>query len=244
MGLMIMEAHAQNLKTVKSGEGIEILENGKKVLFYQHRPKSLSGKYDRAGYVHPLYSLNEKILTEAFPEDHPYHHGIFWAWHQILLNDKSIADGWICENISWNPTKLKVKKKKGKVILQSELNWSVKRAQNNPTNIVKEDTRITVYKSTEKYRVIDFDIQLSALADSLKIGGSDDVKGYGGFCLRLKLPPDISFVSNDSAVSPKETAITTGPWMNFTGSFDGPAMPKAGITVFCSQTAERKQNWI
>jgi hypothetical protein len=60
-----MQVHAQNLKTIRSDEGIEILENGKKVLFYQQRPKSLRGKYERAGYVHPLYSLNENILTEA-----------------------------------------------------------------------------------------------------------------------------------------------------------------------------------
>ena len=88
INLLFMQVHAQNLKTIRSDEGIEILENGKKVLFYQHRPKSLNGKYERAGYVHPLYSLDENILTEAFPEDHPYHHGIFWAWHQILLNDQ------------------------------------------------------------------------------------------------------------------------------------------------------------
>jgi hypothetical protein len=239
-----MQVHAQNLKTIRSDEGIEILENGKKVLFYQQRPKSLGGKYERAGYIHPLYSLDENSLTEAFPEDHPYHHGIFWAWHQILLNDKSIADGWICENISWKPVKLKVKKRKENVILQSEMIWTAKLDQNNPTTIVKENTKITVYKSTEQYRIIDFDIHLSALVDSLKIGGSDDAKGYGGFCLRLNLPKDISFVSNDTGVTPIETAVTAGPWMNFTGSFDGPGMSKTGIAVFCNLTAECNRTWI
>jgi len=244
INFLFMQVYAQNLKTIKSDEGIEISENGKKVLFYQQRPKSLGGKYERAGYIHPLYSLDENILTEAFPEDHPYHHGIFWAWHQVLLNERSIADGWICENISWKPVKLKVKKKKKRVILESELNWVVKLEQNNPTDIIKENTRITVYPSTEKFRVIDFEIQLFALVDSLKLGGSDDPKGYGGFCLRLKLPNDISFVSNNAVVTPMETAVTAGPWMDFTGSFDGSKMSKAGITVFCGQTSELRQNWI
>ena len=239
-----MQVHAQNLKTIRSDEGIEISENGKKVLFYQQRPKSLGGKYERAGYVHPLYSLDEKILTEAFPEDHPYHHGIFWAWHQILLNDKSIADGWICENISWKPGKLKVKNKKEYVIVQSEMIWNAKLEPNNQTPIVKEDTRITVYKSTGKYRVIDFDVRLFAVVDSLKLGGSDDAKGYGGFCLRLNLPNDITFVSNDSLVTPKETAVMAGPWMDFTGSFEGPSMAKVGVAVFCDQPLTSPQPWI
>ena len=66
-GLISIEVCAQHFTTIKSGEGIEILENGKKVLFYQVRPKSVDGKYERAGYVHPLYSLNEKILTDDMP---------------------------------------------------------------------------------------------------------------------------------------------------------------------------------
>jgi hypothetical protein len=35
---------AQHFETRKTNEGIEILENGKKVLFYQQQPKSLNGK--------------------------------------------------------------------------------------------------------------------------------------------------------------------------------------------------------
>ncbi len=186
--LPFSQAYGQRFTTIQSEEGIEILEKGKKVLFYQQHPKSWDGKYERAGYVHPLYSLNEKILTEDLPEDHPYHRGIFWAWHQIVLNDKKIADGWISENISWNPVKLNVKTGKENLILQSELVWTVKQEQGDSIAIIKENTEIIVHKSTAQYRAIDFDIHLSALVDSLKIGGSDDAKGYGGLCLRLKLP--------------------------------------------------------
>jgi hypothetical protein len=53
---------SQHFTTTKSDQGIEIMENGKKVLYYQVQPKSVDGKYERAGYIHPLYSLNEKIL--------------------------------------------------------------------------------------------------------------------------------------------------------------------------------------
>jgi hypothetical protein len=193
--------YGQHFTTIKSDEGIEILENHKKVLFYQVRPKSVDGKYERAGFIHPLYSFNEKSLTEDMPEDHPYHRGIFWAWHQIIWNNKQIADGWISQNISWEPSKIAVQKKKKSITLQSEMLWKSVLDGNRPEPIIREQTRIRVYRSTSQFRMIDFDIQLFALEDNLKIGGSDDEKGYGGFCLRLKLPEDISFVSGDTEVT-------------------------------------------
>lgn len=222
--------YGQHFTTIKSGEGIEIRENDKKVLFYQVHPKSVEGKYERAGYVHPLYSLNEKILTDDMPADHPYHRGIFWAWHQIILNDKNIADGWISEHISWKPIKIKIERNKESVILHSEMVWIAEPAHNKP--IVREKTKITVFKLTQQYRIIDFDIHLFALIDNLKIGGSDDAKGYGGFCLRLKLPENLSFVSENKIIIPEETPVLAGPWMDFTGSFEGESLPETGVIVF------------
>jgi hypothetical protein len=231
--------------STKTDEGIEVSENGKKVLFYQNKPKSLNGKYERAGYVHPLYDLNGKVLTDDFPEDHPYHHGIFWAWHQIVLNDKNIAEGWTYENIFWEPKSVKVTKHQKNITLQSEMIWKSVLQKNVPTDIIKENTRITVHKSTGQYRAIDFDIHLSALVDNLKLGGSDDVKGYGGFCFRLKLPSDISFVSNDTTITPTETAVIAGPWMDITGTFDSASLSKSGVAAFCKQPAKNNQQpWI
>jgi len=228
--------NGQHFTTIKSDEGIEILENHKKVLFYQVRPKSVDGKYERAGFIHPLYSFNEKSLTEDMPKDHPYHRGIFWAWHQIIWNNKQIADGWISQNISWEPSKITTQKKRKSITLRSEMLWKSALDDNGLKAIVREQTRIRVYRSTRQSRIIDFDIRLFALQDSLKIGGSDDEKGYGGFCLRLKLPEDISFVSGDTELTPLETAVHAGPWMNFTGSFDGKDARKIGIAVFCDNS--------
>ncbi|HEY6976488.1 MAG TPA: DUF6807 family protein, partial [Chitinophagaceae bacterium] len=222
----------QHFTTTKTGEGVEISENGKKVLFYQERPKSLNGKYERAGYVNPLYDLNEKVLTEDFPEDHPYHRGIFLAWHQIISGNKKIADGWMSENVSYEPIKLKIKKQENFVTLQSEMLWRSVLQNNKPVSIVRENTNITIHKSTGEYRAIDFDIRLFALVDSLKIGGSDDIKGYGGFCLRLKLPKNILFVSQNKEVTPQETAVEAGPWMDIIGSFGNDYSLKTGVAVF------------
>lgn len=243
IALLSVRVYGQNFTSKKSKEGIEISENGKKVFFYQVQPKSLNGKYERAGYIHPLYSLDEKILTEDFPEDHPYHRGIFWTWHQIILNNKKIADGWTCENISWDVVKTQVKKEKENISLYAHVLWKSALADSVQVPIFLEHTKITVNQSTDQYRAIDFDILLSALKDSMQIGGSEDFKGYGGFCLRLKLPNDIAFVSGDSLVTPKDSAVEAGSWMDFAGSFAGETSPKNGVAVFSGDGVTLHQ-WI
>ncbi len=236
---------SQGLTAVKSPEGIEILEKGNRVLFYQVKPKSQNGKYERAGYVHPLYSLKGNILTEDFPEDHPYHHGIFWAWHQIILNGKQIADGWTSDSISWTVKKTTVRRGKQNISINAEVIWWSQAASKVRSAIVKENTIIVVHSLMNGKRIIDFDIHLAALVDSLKIGGSDDPKGYGGFCLRLKLPEDIQFVSNDTLVAPQETAVTAGRQMNFRGSFDGASSSKSSVSLTANPDKDlQNYSWI
>ena len=235
----------QQFAVTKSEEGVRVIENGKNVLFYQTHPKSLDGKYERAGYVHPLYGLNGEVLTEDFPDDHPYHHGIFWTWHQILWKDKKVADAWISENILWKPVSVNVLKAKEHVRLHSVFLWEISGKNIHPKAVIREDTRITVHALDGNHRALDFDIRLFALVDSLKIGGADDVKGYGGFCLRLRLPDDISFFSGDSVVIPRETAVAAGDWMDFNGSFEGKSFLKTGLAVFCLPVNDaHTQQWI
>jgi hypothetical protein len=231
--------------TVKTDQGIEVSEGSSKVLFYQVHPKSSNGKYQRANYIHPLYDLSGNIITEDFPEDHPHHRGIFWAWHQILINSKHIADGWSCENMNWKVIDTKINNGSDKLTLDNEVLWESALGAGAPGAIVRENSKIIVHKATSQYRIIDFDIALHALVDSVKIGGSDDPKGYSGFSLRLKLPTDISFNARDKEVIAQELAIEAGPWMDFTGSFDGDGLPESGVLVIChSSNPGYPQPWI
>ena len=215
----------QHLKYNKTKQGIEITEGENKVLFYHKESNSLDGQYSRAGYIHPLYSLDGEILTEDFPADHPHHHGIFWAWHQMVYNGENIADSWISKNISWDVKRVKTRKNSDHAILNAEVLWN-----SGKIPLISENTDIIVYQSTDQYRIIDFAIKLMPLVEDLKIGGSDDHKGYGGFSLRLKAPESITFLSQGKQVTPKETAVTAGPWLDFTGTFGN--SQKSGIAVF------------
>ena len=235
--LIALSISAQKFSYKKSAEGIEISENNKPILFFQTKPKTVSGKYERAGYIHPLYDLQGNVLTEDSPEDHPYHRGIFWAWHQIVVNGKNVADGWMSEHISFVPGKMQVTKSAANAILTSQLTWKVADSGKPAVNIVDEVSRINIYRAKEHYRVMDFDILLKPLVNDLKLGGSDDPKGYGGFCLRLHLPDNIQFISGDSTVTPQETAVMADPWMDF-------RMDDAGVAVFVYKDDGAPHPWI
>jgi hypothetical protein len=71
------------------------------------------------------------------------------------------------------------------------------------------------------------------LVPQLKIGGSADLKGYGGFCVRMRLPDSLNFTSEIGPVVPQELQIKAGPWMDFSGRFGtGPEI--SGITILCN----------
>jgi hypothetical protein len=230
---VVVGVFSQSFTIHKGAEGIKISENGQPVLFYQIKTKAVGGLYERAGYIHPLFNLSGDTLTEDAPSDHPYHRGIFWAWHQIVLNGKKVADGWMSDKVSFRVKKTKTVANKSFTKINSELVWRLKTDSNNSKNIVRENVEIKVNKIDNSCRSIDFDIRIAALVKGVSLGGSEDTKGYGGFCLRLNLPDDIRFYSQAGEVLAQETAVTAGPWMNFRGGFGKQGSKENSITIFC-----------
>ena len=211
-------------------------EGNDSILKYQIAEKSLNGKYKRANYIHPLYSLNGTVLTEDFPEDHRHHRGIFWAWHQLYIGDKRIGDGWEIDHFSWDvvsveelPQSSSAKAIQAEVLWKSDLWLDV---EGNEKPFVKEVTTIKVYPKAENYRPIDIEITLLALEPNMRIGGSEDAKGYGGFSPRIKLPNDVAFTSSTGDVTPENLPVNAGPWMDISGSF-GKMEKLSGITILC-----------
>lgn len=227
----------------RNDQGVELLEKGKPVFFYQEQLKSLTGEYICNNYIHPLYSLDGDILTEEFPKDHPYHRGVFWAWHQIYANGKSIGDGWIMENIKQQVTDIQTSVKNNVGILSLNVLWESS-IFNNSKPFLNEQTKITVHPTKNEIRTIDFAISLKALLPGVELGGSDDHKGYGGFCARLKLPNDLTFTSVNGPVTPRTEQVIAGPWMDFSASF-GTIGEKNGISILCHpKTPNYPAPWI
>lgn len=215
----------------ENDQGIELVENGKPVFFYQRKPKSLTGQYICSNYLHPVYSINGDTLTEEFPPDHPYHRGIFWTWHQLYADNNSLGDGWINDGISQDVVNVQTEKSNDKAQFKLEVKWKSSTFQNGKP-FMDEHTTIIVHKLKSGIRKIDFEIILKPLVPGFQIGGSADEKGYGGLCARIKLPDDLIFTSEKGTVRPQELQVKAGPWMDFSADF-GRNSKVSGLTILC-----------
>ncbi len=246
-GCLQMES-ANAIKITEADQGYLVTESDEKVMFYQREHKSLNGKYSRANYIHPLYGLDGEVLTEDFPPDHLHHRGVFWAWHQVWVGDKKLGDSWAAENFFWDIRDVKIltPDSKSKALLvevywESPL-WTDAAGKQKP--FVKETTIIQVHRAENDMRKIDFQISLLALEDNLRLGGSEDEKGYGGFTTRIPLPAGLAFIGADEPVEPQNLAIEGGPWMDFSGAL-GPDGKTSGIAILCHKSLpDYPEKWI
>ena len=236
------------IEIFETNEGFSITEAGEKVMSYQRRHKSINGKYLRANYIHPLYGLDGEILTEDFPADHPHHRGIFWAWHQVWLGDKKLGDSWAANDFFWDVYDAKILDVDSQSrALQIHVHWKSPLwtdADGKKKAFVKETTTIRVHRARNNIRKIDFQIKLLALADGIRLGGSEDAKGYGGFTTRIPLPDGLSFTGVGGPVEPKNLSVEAGPWLDFSGDFnqDGNI---SGLTILCHNSSPGyPQRWI
>ena len=216
----------------ESDQSLELRENDKPVFVYRRKPKISPEGYVCNNYIHPLYDLQGNVMTEEFPPDHPYHRGVFWAWHQLYVRGRRLGDGWTNDSISYQVIKSGIQTGTSEAVLRTDVNWiSDVLGRENP--FMNEKTTVTVHSLEGNIRIIDFELRLRALVRNLQIGGSADVKGYGGFCVRLRLPDSLVFTSENGPVTPQELQIKAGPWMDFSGKF-GPGEDITGMTILCA----------
>lgn len=212
-----MVVSAQINMVVKEG-GFLFLEGSDSIFFYQKKLKDLDGKYKRCNYIHPLYGLDGTRLSEDFPADHLHHRGIFWAWHQILISNKQVSDGWELTDFEQKVTNFEYRLQKGNGLVVADVDWKSPMWKDGAEPYIREETKIMIYPRTGNFRRIDFEIKLKALTDRLSIGGSDDEKGYGGFSVRMKLPDDVAFTSQNGLIEPTNLALGAGNFMKVSGS--------------------------
>ncbi|MCM4154852.1 DUF6807 family protein [Gramella sp. AN32] len=223
---------SQNLEFQDEKEGLLLLENGQPRYFYRSLPYGNS-EFTRANYIHPLYGLDGEVLTEDFPEDHPHHHGIFWAWHQLYAEGKRIADPWLNEGITWRVVDTETQIKENRALLFSEIEWI---EVETDKVVIKEDLIVEFERIGKDMFSLNLDIELTALIDGVAIGGSEDKKGYGGFSARINLPEDVSFRSRKGNVEPTNLALEAGPWIDISRNFGSSRNDPSGITIMGEPT--------
>lgn len=209
------------VKMQKSESGLLFTENNENVLFYQIEPKNHEGEYERCNYIHPLWGVDGTVLTEDFPADHLHHRGIFWTWHQVWIGEQRIGDPWEIKEFEQEVTDVEyTARKNGTAILKTIVDWKSDKWQKQGEKIpyLKENATIAIHPKSVNLRKIDFEIQLLAMAENLSIGGSEDVKGYSGFSVRMVLPEDVIFIGPDGEIEPQNTAVESKGYVNVSGS--------------------------
>lgn len=224
-------------------DGFLFMDGKDSICFYQKTVKSKDDAFSRCNYIHPLYSLSGSRMTEDFPADHLHQRGVFWAWHQILIDGKQVSDGWELKNFKQQIADIEFRKMNETGIFNATVEWLSPEWKSGEKAYLKEETQVMFYPKTGNYRRIDFNIKLKALTDRLAIGGSDDEKGYGGFSVRMVQPDDLTFNSGNDLVEPQNTAVSADNFMNISGSFDKKG--QSGIVIWSSlQNPAPNTEWI
>lgn len=249
------------VKITKKTEGYLITENNKKILFYQTCPTKLSDhiKLDpdnqtsltlsnilrifdsstRPNYVHPLFGLDEEILTQDYAltdhREHP-HHGIFWAWRQTLVNGKQMGDSWNLKDFVWDIYDVEILYDDSQsAAIRAHVLWKSPDLTDSAglqIPFVKETTTIRAWPESENLRKIDFEISLIALLDNVRIGGSDNEKGFGGFAARINASDSTIFTGQNGPLKPQRLPLQAGPWVDFSDDFQANGNI-SGLTILC-----------
>ena len=245
--LTALAVKSQPIVMENTSDGAWIKDGNQKMFFYQKVPKSMDGKFSRSNYLHPVFGLDGEILSEDFPLDHFHHRGIFWSWHQLWCDNVRLGDPWMCENFSQEVTKLSFSKGEHSTgILSVKVLWKspfwLKKGQQSA--VILENTQISIFPVVNDCRRIDFRIELNALEDRIRIGGSEDEKGYSGFSVRIPMVQGMKFTSSGAEVIPQNLAITAGAEMDISGPV-GKDGKMAGIMMICHPSnPDFPEKWI
>jgi hypothetical protein len=223
-------------------DGVTITDGGKSVLFYRTVAADIR-EPGRLNYVHPIYAPDGTVLTEDRPADHLHQRGAFWSWHQVIVDGKTVADGWFMKGLTFHVREKRFKSDAtGGGTLVVNADWIVNSAP-EVAYVARETTKVRVFALKDGARRIDFDTVITARSDSLALGGSDDAKGYGGFSLRLVKPDRLAFGSGGKIVTPAVGPVDAGKSMGFAW-MPGDGVPAWTVGLACKANGAPITRWI
>ncbi len=225
-----------------SDGGYLVSEAGRPVLRYQVAPTDRDGEYRRSNYVHPLFGLDGEVLTEDFPEDHLHHRGVYWTWHQVWIGDVRAGDPWLTRRFSWELVDAQPRPTGDG--LRATHRWFSPDFRDGADPIAEETAEIVVHPSEESLQLVDFDVRITALQDGLRLGGSEDDKGYGGFSVRVGMVEGLRFTAAEGPVQAARGPLLVGDWVDFSAPFQQSGAV-SGVAVMVHPTSTGyPQPWI
>jgi hypothetical protein len=201
-------------------------------------------RYQRSGFLHPVASPSGRVVTAAFPVDHPHQHGIFTAWVQTTWNDRTI-DFWNLAGGTGRVLHQRIRTTfdDGKTVgFEADL---IHRAEQDPVvDILREHWKITAIPTDGTYHAFDLESTQQAISDLPLV-----IKKYhyGGMALRGPVqwltPKDGDRSTSSDGRNGSEFLNDLGSdrlkgnhehakWVSLTGSIDGSVV---SITVLGHQ---------
>lgn len=244
---LVWSVSAQSFEFRKELDALTLYYGEQPCLSYQTGTLAYNDQYPRSNYLHPVYGLGGALLTQDFPEDHRHHRGVFWTWHQLYAGGVRVGDPWLCEGIHWDVKVTATETGRKRAGIDAVVYWLA--GQNAPAGVpdtlVREDVRIRIRQKGKTVRLLDFDIELTAMAPEILIGGSEDKKGYGGFSVRLNTTRSLTFSNAKGNVTPQTTAVAAGGWVRASGNFNALLPEQTSVIIMCEpERLPQFQGWI
>jgi hypothetical protein len=208
-----------------------ITEAGKPILGYNYGPVTASWvpendrRRTRACYIHPLFGLEGELLTDDFPADHYHHHGIFWAWPHILINNQEY-DLWVDRGIRQRFRRwLHMGSGMVAATFGVENGWYV-----GDQLVMLERIWATVWKTEEFGRLLDFEIFLQPVENPVTLWGAEG-KSYGGFTFRFNVKQGQTVkITVPEGLTSEDLLETRLRWADLASQF-APSGSESGATV-------------
>jgi hypothetical protein len=201
------------------------------VLVYNHgaitdpRVPKVDHRRRRGCYIHPVWDLHGKIITDDFPKDHFHHHGIFWAWPHVRI-DNIEYDLWTYSNIQQRFVRW-IYRDTGPIaaVLAVENGWYV-----DERKVMIERVWVRIFAAQGGRRAIDISITWIPIDRAITLQGAAN-KSYGGLTMRFAPRDDkhtvITVPAGRTSEDLSESALA---WSDYTSQFAG-AETLSGATV-------------
>lgn len=209
-----------------------LLEGGRPILVYNHAPVTAEWvpvrdpRRTRACYIHPVFGLDGELLTDDFPRDHYHHHGIFWTWPHIRI-DEAEYDLWADRGIrqqfrQWLGLWSGVVAARFGV----ENGWYV-----DDRVVMIERVWVTVWRTQEAGRFLDFELFFQPVDRPVTLWGAPE-KSYGGMTMRFRVRPNRPVtITVPDGVTTEDLLETRLRWADLSSQF-GEDDRLSGATLF------------
>ena len=168
----------------------------------------------RSCYVHPIYGLDGRVITDDFPKDHRHHRGLFWTWARVIVGADEY-DLWALKGCRQRFDKV-LYQDAGPVCatLGVTNRWFV-----GDEPIVRERVWLRAFPAGDVGRAIDVDVTLEAIAGQVTISGRPG-KGYSGMTLRFAPREDTVITTSDGRITEDKLRVRY-KWTDLSARFGG-----------------------